>query len=68
LGYARIKGLLIEADEVIALNMNQGSQGETNIQKFAKQKMHQQSVIEVIHDDVIDHAALHTIMNEYSHE
>lgn len=68
LGYARIKGLLIEGEEVIALNMNQGSEGEINIQKFAKQNMHQQSVIEVIHDDEIDSNALQTIMNEYSHE
>lgn len=66
LGYARIKALLIEGDDVVALNMNQGSEGETHVQRFAKQAMHQDSVLEVIHDETIDAEAIQTIMNENS--
>jgi len=66
LGYARIKGLLINGEQVIALNMNQGNAGETAVQYFAKQAIHQDSVMEVIHDGPIDVDAINKLMNEYS--
>ncbi|GAA6135991.1 hypothetical protein NBRC116188_27810 [Oceaniserpentilla sp. 4NH20-0058] len=65
-GYARIKGLLIEGEQVIAVNMNEGEEGETRIQYFAKQPMQQDSVIEVIHDGPIDARAIEVLLNESS--